>query len=472
MLPDPKKYFIYPSVMPADKKVTMQILPAERAFLLFEGEEYKLRLIDVNGDELSYHRPTSHRYLTATAKDGILTFEWEFEGEGEHLITLYYQDKPLQDFVVYSLFEDLYALTPLRGDLHGHSCRSDGVQDPAAVAGHYREMGYDFFALTDHNRYYPGGEIDETYKGVRLGITRVKGEEIHGPGSVVHIVHVGGKASVAERYVHHYEAFEKEIAENYLPRVPANVPAKYHDRYAKAMWAVDRIHEADGLAIFPHPYWRTAAKVYNVNDEFTRILLKSGMFDAIELSGGMSPAGINRFVALWGEVRAEGVNIPVVGSSDVHTMYDGSSFPNNFTVCFAEKNENDAIMAAVKAGLSVAVESTGTEYERHYRCYGSLRLVSYAQYLLEHYFPRLQRVCQGEGVAMRAYAMGGTDAALIEQQVALTAQYSSTFFGRELPALPSDEVKDYVARWRETQMNGPETRGSSILLGLSGPRSL
>jgi hypothetical protein len=69
-------------------------------------------------------------------------------------------------------------------------------------------------------------------------------------------------------------------------------------------------------------------------------------------------------------------------------------------------------------------------------------------------------------------AMGGTDAALIEQQVALTAQYSSTFFGRELPALPSDEVKDYVARWREAQMNGPETRGSSIFLGLSGPRSL
>ena len=69
MLPTPAKYFIYPSVVRADKPATMKILPAERAFLLYEGEEYKLRLISVNGDELSYHRPTSHKYLTATAKD-------------------------------------------------------------------------------------------------------------------------------------------------------------------------------------------------------------------------------------------------------------------------------------------------------------------------------------------------------------------------------------------------------------------
>ena len=471
MLPEPSKYIIYPSVVKADVTSTMKILPAERAFLLFDGEEYKLRLIAVNGDETSYHRPTSHQYITAVAKDGVLCFDWTFEGEGEHLITLYYNDKPLQDFVIYSLCEDLYALKPLRGDLHGHSYRSDGVQDPAAVAGHYREMGYDFFALTDHNRYYPGGEIDETYAGVKLGITRVLGEEIHGPGSVVHIVHVGGKSSVADLYVHHYDDFVKEIEEKYLPRVPANVPEKYHDRYAKAMWAVDRVHEAGGLAIFPHPYWRTAAKCYNVNDEFTRILLESGMFDAFELVGGMPPMGINRCLAIWGEVRATGVNIPLVGSSDVHALRD-AHFPNNFTVCFATENENDAIMAAVKAGLSVAVEATGTEYERHYRCYGSLRLVSYAQFLLSHYFPRLQRVCQGEGIAMRAYAMGGTDQALIEGQVALTEQYKDCFFGITEPPMPDADMRAFEDKWREVQKNGPETKGSAIFLGLSGPRQL
>ena len=73
---------------------------------------------------------------------------------------------------------------------------------------------------------------------------------------------------------------------------------------------------------------------------------------------------------------------------------------------------------------------------------------------------------------MRAYAMGGTDAALIEQQVALTEQYKACFFGDAEVALPDDDIKAFVAKWREAQMNGPETRGSSIFLTLSGPRQL
>lgn len=142
--------------------------------------------------------------------------------------------------------------------------------------------------------------------------------------------------------------------------------------------------------------------MHNVCSDFARILLKSGMFDAYEVVGGMGQLGVNLSVALWNDLRAEGCRIPVVGSSDVHSIAKSFVFPHLFTVCFAEANENDAIISAVKNGLCVAVEATGTEYERHYRCYGSLRLVTYAQFLLNHYFPHYTRVCQGEGVAMRA----------------------------------------------------------------------
>lgn len=38
-----------------------------------------------------------------------------------------------------------------QGNLHCHTTNSDGDSTPAVVAGFYRDMGFDFVALTDHN---------------------------------------------------------------------------------------------------------------------------------------------------------------------------------------------------------------------------------------------------------------------------------------------------------------------------------
>ncbi len=463
MLPTPKNYAIWPSVVPADKPTEMTIAPTEKAFLFFENETYRVSVISVDDDTIDYYGLPTAKTFDVIAHGGVLRFTFAFGREQEHLIILEYGEKKLQELVIYSLKPDLYALRPLKGDLHSHSYRSDGRRDPAALAGHFREQGYDFFALTDHNRYYPGGEIDETYQGVKLGLQRVKGEEVHTPGSVVHIVHVGGKKSVAEQYIEDRAAYEAAIAA-YEARVPATVPAVYKTRYAMARWACDRIHEAGGLAIFAHPFWRPGGScVYNVCVELAKILLESGMFDAYELVGGMEQLGVNLSVALWADLRALGLQIPTVGSSDVHKLENASpDFPDHFTVCFARENENDAIIEAVKKGLCVAVEATGTEYERHYRCYGSFRLVSYAQYLLKYYFPQLQRICQGEGIAMRNYAMGDADAALIEGQAAQSRVFADRFFGRQAPALPSVDTLAFEEKWRAVHLQGPTTKGSHL----------
>jgi len=462
MLPAPRNYAAWPSVVPADKITKITIAPTEKAFLLVEGAQYRITIISGDVDEISYYEPTTHRVLTAVAHGGVIEFECAFPGEMDHLIILEREEKKLGEMMIYSLEEDLFGLLPLKGDLHGHSFRSDGKRDPAALAGHYREQGYDFFALTDHNRFYPGGEIDETFAGVQLGITRVPGEEVHTPDSVVHIVHAGGEKSVADRYVHDRETYEREAAE-YENKVPAHIPEQYRGRYAKAMWATDHIHEAGGLAIFAHPFWRPGkSKVHNVDSRFARILLRSGMFDAFELMGGMSQPGNNRAVAMWAELREEGVRIPVVGSSDVHGVESASTFPHLFTICFAKADDSDSIMEAVRAGRCVAVEATGDEYARHYRCYGSYRLVSFAQYLLKHYFPNLQRICQGEGAAMRAYAMGDADAALVELQAAQSIRYRARFLGIEPPLAPSPAILDFEARWREVHLRGPITKGSGL----------
>lgn len=461
MLPILENYKIYPSVIPADTEVEMTIVPAGKAFLFFEGQDYQLVLASVNGDEDYYHDPHSLKTITITAADGILRFRHTFPGEQEHLFTLIYQEKKIAELTVYSLKEDLYRLRPLKGDFHSHSYRSDGKHDPSEAASHFREQGYDFYTLTDHNRYYSGGEVDETYADVAMDFTRVKGEELHTPGSVVHIVHAGGKESVTERYWKDPETYEKEVDE-YRPKVPASIPEQYRDRYARAMWATDHIHAVGGLAIFAHPYWVPGkSKVYNVNDELAKIFLTSGMFDAYELIGGMGLVGNNRSVALWADLRAEaGLKIPVVGSSDVHGVENSSTFPHHFTICFAEKNENDSIIDAVRNGRCVAVDSQGSDYTIANRCYGSLRLVSYAQFLLKKYYPALQRLCQGEGVAMRAYAMGEVGKETIEVQGRVTENFRKRFFGELSPVLPSAEMLEFEARWREVQLAGPNTKGS------------
>ncbi|MBQ1946730.1 MAG: PHP domain-containing protein [Clostridia bacterium] len=473
MLPTPHNWAVWPAVVPAGKESHMTITAEERAFLLFPEVEYTLRILPVNGDETDcYTTPVTHKYLTLKAQDGVLAFDFNFEEEMEYKLQLFRDEKMLEELHVYALEEDLYALTPLRGDLHAHSFRSDGKRDPAALAGHFREQGYDFFALTDHNRYWTGGEIDEVYAGVDTGFTRVLGEEVHTPGCVVHIVHVGGKYSVAEKYVKDRDAYEAGVMEC-LSRVPENVPEKYRERYARVMWATENIHAAGGLAIFPHPYWcPSGSMVYNVHDPFAKLLMTSGMFDAYELIGGMGQVGINRSVALWNDLRAEGLKLPAVGSSDVHGLTGSKYFPHSFTLCFAEKNENDAIIAAVKNGLCVAVEAVGDEYQRQYRCYGTLRLVGYAHFLMANYFQPMQRLCQGTGVMMRAYAMEACDACVIDGMTKVCCDWRDRFFGRKAAQLPSEKVRDFEDKWREKQLAGPHTKGSQIYLSTKVTRQL
>ena len=462
MLPTPKNYSVYPSVFPADKESTVWVVPNEKAFLLFEDEEYTLVINGLDEDVPERKIPTHHNTVNVKAKNGVLCFKYTFKSEQEHLITLIYNEKSIAKFNVYSLYEDLYARIPLRGDLHAHSYRSDGARDPAAFLGHYREQGYDFTTLSDHNRYYPGGEIDETYKGVKLGITHIHGEEVHVPETPIHIVHVGGKSSVAQIYIDNSDEYKAERAE-YRANVPSDIPEKYADRYAMAKWVSDNAHKVGGLVIFPHPYWTPGdSRAFNVNDELSRILLKSGMFDAFEVIGGVSVGYCSRQIALWSDLRAEGTDIPVVGSSDVHTMKKAATFPDNFTVCFAKSADEQDILDAVKTGYSVAAEGQGYEYDREYRAYGKLRFVSYARFLLENYFPELQRICQGEGVAMRAYAMGRADKSVIECQVEQTESFKNAYFGRIEPTLPNADVIEFENRWRARHCEGPITKGSLI----------
>ncbi|MBP3480305.1 MAG: PHP domain-containing protein [Clostridia bacterium] len=455
------RYAVYPSVVRANKRARLTVTATENIFLFFEDREYTVKINPYDSDVLDYHNPSHKTVFTVTAHGGVLSFEYDFCDEGEYCLEISDGETRLQLLKLYALKDDLFERRPLKGDFHGHSYRSDGKHDPAALAGFYRENGYDFMTMTDHNRYFPSDELREAYSGVKLGFTVINGEEVHTPGSIVHIVHAGGVNSVDDIYFKDSARYETEYRqiENELPD---SVPAQYRTRFAMAKWACGKIHDAGGLAIFAHPFWRPAgAASYNVKNDFARLLLTSGMFDAYELVGGMGVDGVNMSVAMWNDLRAYGLNISVVGSSDVHTL-EGKNFAYHFTVVFAKDNTPEAVIQAVRDGYSVAVEMSGGEDDREYRCYGSMRLVIYTQFLLGGYFKRTAQITAGEGVAMRRYLIGEEDGALLSAMQDRTGAFYRRFFGIDPPVLPDKKRLDYENKWRGVQLNSPETRGSSL----------
>ncbi len=449
MLPVINRYEIYPSVFPTRSESLVTVVPRERSMIFADGEEYSITVIAVDSEPIT---ETTVNY-TVAAKDGVIAFMHPFLDEQEYKIILKKDDKVVFDTAVYSLDEDLYSLTPMMGDLHSHSTRSDGRQDPVALAGYMRERGYDFYAMTDHHRYYPSEEVRDALSGVKTGLVTLLGEEVHAPGTGLHVVHIGGSGSVNEQYVNRRDEYDSEILE-YESRVPESVPEKHRVRYARAMWASEHIRSVGGLAVLPHPFWRpNGSKHHNVSTEFAMMMLKSGLFDVYELIGAMGQQENNASVAMWNDLRAEGLNIPVVGSSDVHSVQSNPEFPWQRTVLFASSKDDKSVIEAIKRGRSVAVEITGVDYTTQYRAYGTLRFVNYVQFLLRNYFEKTARLAYGEGVAIRAYAMGDAPKELVELQAAEAEKFSARFFGRAPAPKPSSEIISSKALWDEIHKN-------------------
>ncbi len=462
MRTEPKNFAVWPRVVPTGSATELTVLPTENAFLFREDTEYTVLPVPVNEDIEDVHAPLPVQRILVRGKGGALRFFHTFSREQEYDLIVFEGERKLAVLPLFALKEDLFFLRPLKGDLHCHSHRSDGRRDPAALAGYYREAGYDFLALTDHNRYYPSEELQDAYRAVPLGMTLLPGEEVHTPGSTVHIVHVGGKSSVAAHYVQEPERYEREL-HGYLERVPAAVPEPLRARYAKAWWATDAIRQAGGIAIFPHPYWRPVHLCYNVCDELNGLLLKSDFFDAYELMGGMGQPGNNCSLARWNDLRAEGLRLAAVASSDAHTVLEqDSTFGKLFTIVLAKGRQPAQILDAILAGHTVAVEACGEGGSLEYRCYGSLRLVVYAQFLLQSYFPETQARMCGEGVLMREYLVGEEEGSLLAAMAGRADLFYERCFGRREMALPHEERLAFEEKWRKVQLSGPATKGSGL----------
>ncbi len=454
------RFCAFPSVVRAGQKTTITIFPCDISRRFRQNFEYEVGVIGLHDDMVHYYTKDPLD-LPYEIKDGTLTFEFDFSREQEYQISFCKKGEKEQKLSVYALNDDLYERRPLKGDLHTHSYYSDGSDGVAMVPANYREQGFDFFALTDHNRMFTSEFAKKSFENVNLGMHIIQGEEVHTPGSLVHIVNIGSKTSVCDKYVRDPKGYENAVDE--IAKTLTHVPETYRRRVAMAHWACDEIHKAGGIAIFAHPFWKPYK--YNVSDEFCDILFGENIFDAFELVGGSGTVACNNQLALWQHQCMLGHKLSPVGSSDSHNhSFDGTVFSRRFTYVFAKDNTTEAIQDAIKQGYCVAGELP-IENDTDARFYGDFRLVKFANFMYKNYFNKTLDLCMAEGVLMQRYAMGDNVGDVLSALAPSVENFYKKFYGIDPAPTLARERTEYLDKLLDAQVNsGIITKGSNLEL--------
>ena len=444
-------YDIFPKVFPVGVSADITVKPLG-VHTKFSGE-YKIMVQRLDGGHIGHEFSAWNHtdYFVTPCEDGCLRFTYTADKEGELAVRIYKKDSDRRtvQLNLYALAEDMADRIPLRGDLHMHTCRSDGHGDPAVVCADYRMKGYDFIVVTDHSRYYPSLEAMRAYKDVKTALNILPGEEVHLPQTDVHIVNAGGLFSINGLfdYLRNYietngdidaRRFDDTITppdivtdaqynreldaiEASLTDVPADVNKRW---YAVCVWAFDKIREAGGLGIFAHPYW--ISDMWQIHEPFTQYMLANKPFDAFEVLGGENYYQQNGFqTAIYYDEYRRGNVLPIVGSTDSHNSTENN---RNAAICstivFAHKNERADILQSIKDKYSVAVDTISAEY----RLVGEHRFQKYACYLMENFYPLHDRAAYSDGEIMRKYYLGEADASVVEATAALADKMFDKYF--------------------------------------------
>ena len=217
-----------------------------------------------------------------------------------------------------------------KGNIHTHTNKSDGDEDPIKVTEWYKEHGYDFLVLTDHNHrtILDHGNTPET-KGTPL---MIPGEEVtlnFQKDDVPVPIHINGIG--IERVV------EPIQSETFVSTIQANVNA---------------IKEAGGIASINHPNYKwayTTSELIQV-DGATAIEVFNGIHDTNVYGSKTRPSSEQ----IWDAILSSGKLIYGVATDDSHHYHDFTpqmANPGRGWICVqAESLSAPSIMDSIKDG--------------------------------------------------------------------------------------------------------------------------
>ena len=229
------------------------------------------------------------------------------------------------------------AQTFQRGNLHTHTNRSDGDSSPDKVAAWYRENGYQFLVISDHNQLTDPAKLQ---KEQRPDFVLIGGEEVtmRGAGRKVHI--------------------------NALCTTKRVGGGQFPNPLAAIAWASKKIHAQNGLVLLNHPNYEWSLRRSEVVDP-------PGI-DLLEITSGHpnvhtdGDATHPSHEALWDQRLATGHLLMGVGVDDMHHMWLKHRTPARpgraWVEVFAEQTTKQSICEAMSAGRLYT--STGVKLAR------------------------------------------------------------------------------------------------------------
>jgi len=234
----------------------------------------------------------------------------------------------------------------LKGNIHMHTTRSDGKLSPAEAADRYREAGYDFIMMSDHEIYWNSTELDRPDFLV-LGGTE---SAIEMNLDYRWIIDYRSAKNPTERVQHkhmHYCCIKDESIPDVGQYFGHDEPVpRQLDRGIDSWNArVNLMREKGNLVVINHPHWS------RLDPE---MLLASQNITAFEVwnSGDAVHCGGRWDEDIWDYCLTRGKKLLAVAADDIHACT--TDFAAGFTVVQADEFSKAGIATGFKNGTFYA----------------------------------------------------------------------------------------------------------------------
>ncbi len=311
---------------------------------------------------------------------------------GEFVIKVNFTYKESKIVSLYCLDKVMIKLRPLKGDLHMHSIYSDGRATPFAMVLASLEAGMDFLSVTDHDSYEGGQKAIEKVKQNSIDIVVLAGEEVSVGGkkdmSVSqgngHILSINANKSIEDQRKN-TKKYEKELQKivEVLKKedIDKNIDPTH---YAKNIWVINKIKEAEGISILAHPNWVYRDGKYHLHQAFYKEMLKSSHLDGVEVFGEEKTKEHNNMTHLTAlQTKNRHKYLAPFGNSDAHDS--DHEIGDRFTILFVKEKSATSIVEAMKEGLTCAIFKR--ENDEH-QFIGKDDLAQYVYFLIKEYYPK------------------------------------------------------------------------------------
>jgi len=224
-----------------------------------------------------------------------------------------------------------------RGNIHTHTARSDGRQSPREVAEWYRDHGYQFLAITDHDVLVDPAELSDVE---RPGFVLLPGEEI---------------TSTAREKPVHLQA----LCIDHL------IASGHYDTPLQALaTGIAAVHAQNGFVVVNHPNFSWAFGVADLTPLPGPYALEIWSGHPAVYSAGDATRPSHE--AMWDELLTRGRRVTAVAVDDEHTLVPtdggGDALPGQAWIWTFGELGREPVCDALRSGRLYA--SSGVVFRR------------------------------------------------------------------------------------------------------------